>query len=113
MSWAEDKLKEINEAFKKLAKDMPEQHKGFRDLMLATLKEGKLDLKTKELIALALGIASGCEWCIVIHTKKALEAGATREEILEAAYVAVLMAGGPAVMHIIPLLKALDEFSPK
>jgi len=72
-----------------------------------------LELKTKELIALALGIASGCEWCIVIHTKKALEAGATREEILEAAYVAVLMAGGPAVMHIIPLLKALDEFSQK
>jgi len=75
-----------------------------------TIQEKALDVKTKELIALALGIATGCEWCIVLHTKNAIDAGATPEELVEAGFVAVLMAGGPALMHLIPLMKAIEDF---
>lgn len=111
ITYTEEKLEEINQALRSATKEMPEQQKGFRSLMGGVLKEGHLDLKTKELITISLGVISGCEWCIILHVKKALDAGATREEILEAGYVAVLMGGGPALMHFIPMLKALDDLT--
>ncbi|MFO7967762.1 MAG: carboxymuconolactone decarboxylase family protein, partial [Archaeoglobaceae archaeon] len=66
----------------------------FSEFMDKVLEEGHLDLKTKELIALTNGITARCKYCIDIHTQKALQAGATREEILEAAFVAIMMGGG-------------------
>ena len=68
-----------------------------------------LDTKYKYLIALALGINAHCEWCIAAHTRNALEAGATREEILEASWVALLMGGGPALMYMQLAQKALED----
>ena len=78
------------------------------DFNSAVLSPGKLTTKTKELIALALSLSSTCEWCITYHVKMALESGATEEEILEASYVAVLMAGAPALMHITIVKDALS-----
>ena len=106
-----EKLNEIDEMLARMNKELPQQVGSFAVFMRRVLKDGSLDLKTKEMIALALGMSSGCEWCISLHVKKALEAGATKEQILEAGAVAVLMAGGPALMNYIPLLKALDELS--
>lgn len=111
MDYAKDKLKEINDAIVKAAREMPEHNRNFMNLMNGVLKDGAISVKNKELITVSLGVALGCEWCIILHTKKALDAGATREEILEAGYVAVMMAGGPAMMHFIPMLKALDELT--
>ena len=78
----------------------PDMQKGFVDFYQAVLKPGSLSVKAKELIAIALSLSSSCEWCITYHTKLAVDNGATDEEILEAAYVAVLMSGSPALMHI-------------
>lgn len=73
--------------------------------------EGKLSVKTKELISVAIGAYNHCEYCIVFHVYKALEAGATREEIMEAAMVAVAFGGGPTMAYTVTLLKeSLDEF---
>ena len=59
-------------------------------------QDGALDLKTKRLIALACGLQAGCTRCIQGQTKDAIAAGATKEEVLEAVSVAVVM-GGTAV----------------
>ena len=56
--------------------------KGFAVLAQAALKPGVLDVKTKELIALAISVAVRCYDCIAFHAKAAVERGATREEIL-------------------------------
>ncbi|MDQ7053863.1 MAG: carboxymuconolactone decarboxylase family protein [candidate division KSB1 bacterium] len=48
-----------------------------------------LDMKTKELIALAVSIATGCQGCFKGHVKKAVRHGATREEVGEAIAVAI------------------------
>ncbi len=74
-------------------------------------KDGALGSKYKKLIAIALAVAKGCEWCIAMHTKAALDAGATREEILEACFVSVLMDGSTSLMHIKPVLDSIKEFS--
>ena len=45
-------------------------------------------------------MALRCEPCIQLHGKKCVEAGATREQVLEAACVAVMMGGGPVYTHV-------------
>ena len=59
-------------------------------------------------MALGIGVAQRCKPCIVAHTKKCLEAGATKEQILEAASVAVIMNGGPAYMYIPVVIDTLE-----
>ena len=105
------KLEEIKRLIGKLQQEQPEEIKAFLNFMTSVEKEGKLSVKEKELVNVALAVAAQCEWCIALHTKGALDAGASREEILEAAMQAVLMHGGPALMYMTPLQEALDEFA--
>lgn len=89
-----------------------EKHVGaFMNLLGTTYEPKALDVKTKELMSVAIGAYNRCEYCIVFHVYKALEAGATREEILEAAMVAVAFGGGPSMAYSVTLVKdSLDEF---
>ena len=105
-----DKVKEIENLLRELNKQYPEATSSFLRFLTKVIKERALTSKEKELISLALGIATGCEWCIALHTKNAIEAGATPEQLIEAGFVAVLMAGGPALMHLIPLMDAINQF---
>jgi AhpD family alkylhydroperoxidase len=75
----------------------------------AIMKEGTLSVREKELIALGIGLADRCLPCINLHVQGCLKAGATREQILEAAGVAVLMQGGPAFTHLPEVLAALEH----
>ena len=105
------KLEEIKELVGRLQKESPKQTAAFNQFMMSVEKPGALGSKEKELINVALAIAAQCEWCIALHVKGALTNGATREEVIDAAMQAVLMHGGPALMYMIPVEKALDEFS--
>lgn len=88
-----------------------EQVNAFMNLLGAAYTPGALDVKTKELMSVAIGAYNRCEYCIVFHVYKALEAGATRDEIMEAAMVAVAFGGGPSMAYSATLLKqAIDEF---
>lgn len=73
-------------------------------------KAGVLSMKQKRLIAIALSIAARCGFCIASHVKKAIEQGATREEIMEASFVAVSMGGGPSFTFLSQVIEACDEF---
>jgi len=83
------------------------------NLMKGVESKGVLDTVEKELIAIACSIVSQCKWCISFHVDKALKAGASRKQVLEASWVAVLMGGGPALMYAQCVLEALDEFKAK
>ena len=64
-----------------------------------------------ELMSVAIGCYNRCEYCIVYHSYKALEAGASKEEILEAAMVSVAFGGGPSMAYTVTLLQeCIDEF---
>jgi len=106
-----DKLEEVKRLIARLQKESPAQTAAFNQFMMSVEKPGALDTKAKELINVALAISAQCEWCIALHVKGALTKGANREEILEAAMQAVLMHGGPALMYMIPVEKAIDEFT--
>jgi AhpD family alkylhydroperoxidase len=83
---------------------------GFGQLHQKATADGALDKKTKELMALAIGIAVHCDGCVAYHVHDALKAGATRPEILEAIGVAIMMGGGPAWIYGCEALEALDQF---
>jgi AhpD family alkylhydroperoxidase len=105
-----ERLTEIQELMKYLSTRAEESMSSYGGFIASIQKDGILSLKVKELIAIALSISSQCEWCIPYHVKMALEYGATEKEIIEAGMIAVLMCGSPALMHMIPLKRALDEF---
>ncbi|MFH0880763.1 MAG: carboxymuconolactone decarboxylase family protein [Lentisphaerota bacterium] len=111
-----DNVKDFYDKFKKdmgkLHAISPDVIKGFNALFNSVMKDGALSLKHKELIALALGVSLRCEPCINLHVKKCLDAGASKEEILEAAAVAVTMQGGPAYTYLPAVLDALEACGP-
>ena len=90
---------------------MPEVVKGFNDMARAATQDGVLNKKTKELIALALGVAAHCDACIGFHSQALVKLGASKAEIQEALGMAVYMGGGPSLMYSANALAAFDEFS--
>ncbi|MEX2681194.1 MAG: carboxymuconolactone decarboxylase family protein [Candidatus Sigynarchaeota archaeon] len=107
------RLLEIQKTMQTVGKDAPEFLSAFMTFKNAAEKEGILEKKTKKLIAIALAIATKCEWCVSLHVKEALDAGATPPEIMEAALVAVLMGGAPSLMFAQNVLRAVDELAKK
>jgi AhpD family alkylhydroperoxidase len=94
-----------------LRESAPEAAKAFTGLALAATAAKALDSKTKELIALAVGIAGHCDGCIAFHTRAAWKQGASRQEVAETVAVAVYMGGGPASVYGADALRAYDEFA--
>jgi len=104
-------LKEVHDIVGKMGEEYPKLAGPFMVFLRRVEEQGVLDTKTKELISIALSVACKCKWCIAFHTKNALDAGATKDEIIEACYVAILMAGGPAFMYTRLVLEAIEEFT--
>ncbi len=89
----------------------PDVMKGFGALSRAAMAPGALDAKTKELIALAIGVAQRCDGCIGFHTKALVQMGTTEAELQEMLSVAVYMGGGPSLMYAANTLAAFQQFS--
>ncbi len=103
--------KRISQHLKILRKDIPETLQGFAALSTAANKEGALDKKTKELIALAIGVATRCDGCIGFHSEALVKMGATRQEFEEVLGMAVYMGGGPSLMYAADALLAYEQFT--
>lgn len=94
-----------------LRSNLPEVMQGFGTLGKSAMADGALNPKTKELIALAIGVASRCDGCIGFHSQALVRLGATSQEVYEALGVAVYMGGGPALMYAANAVAAFEEFS--
>jgi AhpD family alkylhydroperoxidase len=108
---AADYYEHNTEAMKPVRESMSDLLKGFSGLHQAAMKPGSLDTRQKELIALGIGLAVRCENCIYAHTRAAIKAGATPEQVLETAGIAVLMAGGPTCTYLPRVTEALDALA--
>lgn len=110
MGEIKDSINDFQETMRVLSRKNEEKTKKFKDFMDSVMVGDILDKKTKELISLGAAITAKCEYCIGLHTRNALSAGATKDEVLETAMVAVLMGGSPALTHVTKVRKALEEF---
>ena len=90
---------------------IPAVLKDFSSLGRSALAEGALDKKTKELIALALGVAVRCDPCIGYHAQALVKLGGSRQELDEMLGVAVYMGGGPSLMYAANARAAFDQFA--
>ena len=103
--------KDITTQLAKLRKEMPEVMAGFSAISQAASKDGALDKKTKELIAMALAVANHCPGCIGFHAQTLIKLKTTREEFLETLGMAIYMGGGPSLMYAAEALEAFEEFN--
>ena len=83
----------ISDSLTKLRFEAPEIMKGHSDLAAAATKDGALDKKTKELIALALAIVARCDGSVWIHTQTVIKLGVTKQELIGAAFPFFLALG--------------------
>lgn len=92
-----------------MKREAPAVTRAFGSFFQSLMGPGALTVREKELIALAIAIADRCAPCMFLHVEKCLKSGATREQILEAAGVAVVMQGGPAYTHVPEIVAALEH----
>ncbi|MHA1520359.1 MAG: carboxymuconolactone decarboxylase family protein [Promethearchaeota archaeon] len=107
---SKEKLTRIKMNFQNIGRNDPNFMKNFQNFMGASKKPGALSTKMKEIIGVALSVKAQCERCIVWHVKSAMDLGATKQEIIEAAEVAIMMAGGPGLMYMEDVLEAIEDF---
>lgn len=104
-------LGEMKRGVAAVGKEAPKFLAGFNRMDTAVYAEGELSRKHKELMAVAISVATRCSYCITYHVQHCFEAGASREEILEAAEVGVAFGGSPALAYMgAVLMPALEEF---
>ena len=94
---------------KKKADLAPKQVEAWRNFSRAVFKEGVLDEKTKQLIAVAVAHVTQCPYCIKSHTPQALRSGASKEEVMEAIWVAAEMRAGAAYAHATLAMEEMDK----
>jgi AhpD family alkylhydroperoxidase len=99
----------LRERGKELTQLHPEIVKGFSALAAGASKTQHLDAKTRELIALAVAITTRCDGCLDAHVRKAVAAGASKEEIAEALGVSIALNAGAAFTYALHALDRVGE----
>ena len=100
--------KELAQRRRELA---PETQAAFDAFSQRVFADGALPAKAKQLIVVAVAHVTQCPYCIRGHTKAALRHGATRQELMEAIWVAAEMRAGAAFAHSLLALDALDAIT--
>ncbi len=101
----------ISGNLKGFRKNQPEVMQAFSALAQAATRDNALDKKTKELIALAIGVAVRCDGCIGFHVEALVKLGVTRPELEEVLGMAIYMGGGPSLMYAADAIAAYEQFS--
>ena len=86
----------------------PKQAEAWENFSKTVFQAGALDEKTKQLIAVAVAHVTQCPYCIRGHVSEALKKGATKEEIMEAFWVAAELRAGGASAHA---MLGIDEMA--
>lgn len=97
------------ESLKKKTELAPKQMEAWKNFSRTIFKEGVLDENTKQLIAVAVAHVTQCPYCIKSHVPQAMKKGASKEEIMEAIWVASEMRAGAAYAHATIAIDAMGE----
>jgi AhpD family alkylhydroperoxidase len=113
MTKANEILKRRSHNRKRLEEEAPDLYAGFNELIKTYYKPGVLQRKYKELMAVTASVATRCIPCLANHMRNAMSAGATQEEIFEAAAIGIEFGGGPSFVvvrdHLIDFYEDLKK----
>ncbi len=104
-------LDEFNKLMLDIEKTIPEQYKAFINEKTTITKKGKIDEKTKWLLLLVSSLTQRCPVCIPRAVKHCIDAGWTKQEILEACMIAVLVGGSSVMTYVTLVAKSIDELA--
>jgi alkylhydroperoxidase/carboxymuconolactone decarboxylase family protein YurZ len=102
-------LDEFNLLMRDIEKTIPEQYRAFIGEKAAITKAGKVDEKIKWLLLLVSSVTQRCPVCIPRAVKHCLDSGWTKEEMLEACMVAVLVGGSSVMTYVTLVAKSINE----
>ncbi|WP_370302315.1 carboxymuconolactone decarboxylase family protein [Pseudooceanicola sp.] len=103
-------ISETEDRIARLGRRAPELSKGFSTMSRAAKREDALSEKTKEFIALGIGISTRCDSCIGFHARSLARLRATEEEVTEVVEMAAYMGGGPSIAYGAKALEAFAQF---
>ena len=92
-----------------LAKHSPKQYGKYLEFTKELAAIDAIEHKQLELIMVACAVMSQCEMCVAIHVEAAASMGASKEEILQAAFMAVAMGGSPKMMYMSYVYEAVED----
>ena len=98
---------------KQLGGQIPDVMLAYQNMAKLATKAGVVDQKTKEYVALAIGVATHCDGCVGFHAKALARLDASRDEVSEILGMSIYMGGGPSLMYAAEALAAYDEFKAK
>ncbi|MCP8615740.1 carboxymuconolactone decarboxylase family protein [Salirhabdus salicampi] len=107
-SFFEESIIDYKEGTNRIRERLPKMTQGYFDFTEACFQEGAIKEKEKQLMALAVSIYAQDEYCIMYHTKGAVEHGASEEEVMETVAVSAALGGGAAFSQGVTL--ALDTY---
>lgn len=107
---AQKLLKQFNESMVDIRKTLPEEYEAFMKEKETVLKSGKIPEKTKWLLLLVASVTQKCPVCIPRAVQRCVDAGWTKEEMLEACMVAVLVGGSSAMTYVTLVNRAIEQF---
>ena len=106
-------LDKTKKDFVSLSEEIPDTFKGFSLKGKEAKKNGLIDEKTKEFVALGIAISTRCESCIGFHVESLIRLKTTRDELIEVLAMCSYMGGGPSITFSTKALEAFDQLSNK
>lgn len=103
-------IQHLNPPLATFRKEAAAAMSGFDAMAKAAMTAGVVSALDKELIAIAIAVATRCEGCVAYHVRALVRLGVTREQLNEVLAVAVYMGGGPSLMYAGEVLRAFEEF---
>jgi alkylhydroperoxidase/carboxymuconolactone decarboxylase family protein YurZ len=104
-------LEEFNKRMVDIRKALPDQFAAFINEKEALTKSGLLEEKTKWLLLLVASVTQRCPVCIPRAVQHCVDAGWTKNEMLEACMISVLVGGSSAMTYVTLVAKAIDDMS--
>ena len=90
--------KKLPSAYRQFATEQPKLIGAYEAVSEACLTEGPLSRKAAELVKIGIAVGARLEGAVHSHVKRALDAGATPEEIRHAVRLALTTVGFPTMM---------------
>jgi AhpD family alkylhydroperoxidase len=104
-----DAAEKAGNTLSKMQNQAEEVFKGYLNFTKKIGESGPIDHKTQELILVACAMMSQCDMCVSLHVQSAAGLGASKEEIMQAAMLAIAMGGSPKMMYMQYVFEELED----
>jgi AhpD family alkylhydroperoxidase len=104
-----DPSQQATQLFREMNKHRRDVFKAYKGFTESIKDSEHIEAKNQSLILIACSIMAQCDMCISLHVQNAAGAGASKDEIIDAALLAVAMGGSPKMMYMSQVYDTLKD----